>query len=199
MPFDRRSLLKTTAAAAGLVAVGCETPAPDPGDKSPEKKENPEKAPPPQRGAVHPEVLLAMTAVAERVLPSEGEGPGAKEAAVGTYLGRTLADPRMRGVLGMLNRAAKFLNRAAQVEHKTPKFALLAAAQQDEIIGKLAERQMRPDGFDGPTFVRVMVALSLEGYLGDPAHGGNKDRVAWSWLGYEPGVGGRVRTFGGAR
>jgi hypothetical protein len=45
---------------------------------------------------------------------------------------------------------------------------------------------MRPDGFAGPTFVRVALALTLEGFLGDPRHGGNKDGIGWRFVGHSP-------------
>ncbi|HEY1099925.1 MAG TPA: hypothetical protein VGF99_13405, partial [Myxococcota bacterium] len=35
-------------------------------------------------------------------------------------------------------------------------------------------------------FVRVVLALTLEGFLGDPRHGGNHDGVGWRFVGYAP-------------
>ena len=41
-------------------------------------------------------------------------------------------------------------------------------------------------------FYALLVVLTLEGYLGDPSYGGNKDRVGWALVGFgtsEPPVG----------
>ena len=39
----------------------------------------------------------------------------------------------------------------------------------------------------GTDFVRFLLILTLEGFLGDPSYGGNKGGVGWSFIGYGPG------------
>jgi gluconate 2-dehydrogenase gamma chain len=166
MAFDRRSLLVTGAALAA--AAACTDDAPKPA------------APPPPASA-----LDVLAAVAFRLLPSDDLGPGAKEAGVDAYLARALQDPRLGHVKPMLEKGAAFLDRAAREEKQQP-FVALDGAAQDDLVGRLANGKMRPNDFQGPLFVRFVLALTLEGFLGDPKHGGNKGEVAWKWLGFSP-------------
>ena len=59
----------------------------------------------------------------------------------------------------------------------------LADVDKDDLIKRLANNEVRPNGFSPQAFVRVMLALSLECFLGDPRHGGNKDEVGWKFVG----------------
>jgi gluconate 2-dehydrogenase gamma chain len=198
VPFDRRTLLKS-ASVVVLSPVACK-----------DEKTTEEKAAMPPAGASATEsatptttaaplaesVLLTLAAVAERILPSDESGPGAREANVGAYLAKTLVDPRMKNLVPLMNRASGFLVRYAQSEKKKTRFTELSDDEKDDVLNRLAENKMRPDGFSGQAFMQVMVALTLEGFLGDPRHGGNRDRVAWKWLGYDDAQG-RAAVFGG--
>jgi gluconate 2-dehydrogenase gamma chain len=198
MAFDRRSLLLGSAAiGAGAALEACKNP--EPVDKAPDKPAPVEDKPPSDdnlsgQGVSGP-VLEVLTAVCERVLPSDGTGPGAKEASVGYFLETTLPDPRLSHLLPLLKRGAGFLARASTAKFKQSRFAALSDERKDELLRGLVDKKLRPKGFDGPTFVRIMVALTLEGFLSDPKHGGNKDRVAWKWLKHDP-HGGRAVTWG---
>lgn len=197
MPFDRRTLLKSAGVAVAMAPLACKdeaVPEPRVGPPTPEAPSSSNAA---QKGLpLAAPVLQTLAAVAARILPSDDTGPGAREANVGAYLEKTLADPRMRNLVPIMNRASGFLVRYAQSEKKGQLFVELTDDEQDEILTKLAENQVRPDGFSGQAFMQVMVALTLEGFLGDPRHGGNKDRVAWNWLGYDD-MRGRAAVFGG--
>lgn len=181
--IDRRNLLRTGAVLGAAVALdGCRK---DADDKH-------ESAKPNERGASSTDATLpVLAAVAERILPSDGAGPGAVEANVAGFLEKALADPRLSHLKPLLQRGAAFLDEAARVESaKSPEpaagFTALPGDKRDNLLDRLANRKMRPNDFDGTAFVRIMVALTLEGFLGDPRHGGNKDRAAWQWLGFDP-------------
>ena len=128
------------------------------------------------------DVLPTLVAICERLLPSDDLGPGAREAGIDAYLRRALADPRMRAIKSMTQRGAVWVARAAKKEHGKW-FVELSAAQQDEIITRLVKGEEKPKGFTPVAFVRVLLALTLEGFLGDPRHGGNKDQVGWKFVG----------------
>lgn len=171
--IDRRNLLRTGAILGATLALdGCKS--------EPTQETNAAAAQP------RTDTLDVLAAVAERLLPSEGEGPGAKEANVRGFLEKALADARLMHLKPLLERGAAFLDEAARVEHKAAGFVAASNEQRDDLLSRLAERKMRPNGFDGPAFVRILLALTLEGFLGDPKHGGNRDRVAWQWLGFDP-------------
>lgn len=189
MPFDRRSaLLGGAALTAGAALEACT-------DKSKDKPASADKPPadlppPPKEenisgAGVSRPVLEVLVAVSERILPSEGDGPGAKDVNIGTFLEHTLADERLAHLLPLLKRGAGYLARASRAKFKQARFAALSDDKKDELLKGLAERKLRPKGFDGNAFVRIMVALTLEGYLGDPSHGGNHDQLAWKWLKFD--------------
>jgi len=191
LPFDRRTLLKSATVAVAAAPLACT-----------DDKKKIEDSPPPSTGAapagaaLAEPVLRTLEAVASRVLPSDELGPGAREANVGRALRTTLADPRMKNLVPLMNRASGFLVRYAQSEKKKADFVALSVEEQDEILNRLATNAARPDGFSGQAFMQVMVALTLEGFLGDPRHGGNKDKVAWKWLKYDDAQS-RAALFGG--
>lgn len=193
MPFDRRTLLKSATIAAAAAPLACKN------DPKAEHAIDP-KAPAPTTSAAGPAlaepVLRTLEAVAFRILPSDELGPGAREANVGDSLRKTLGDPRMKNLVPLMNRASGFLVRYAQSEKKKPDFVALTVEEQDDILTRLATNGARPDGFSGQAFMQVMVALTLEGFLGDPRHGGNKDKVAWAWLKYDDEAS-RAALFGG--
>ena len=182
MTFDRRSLLLGSAALATEVALGgCKEQS---SERTPSKNSTSRGQAPKQMSEA---AFATLVAVAERLIPSEGAGPGAKEAGVAQYFERAFADVQLAHVVPMLKRAAGFLNRAARSEYKSSHFAALSAEQMDAILTKLDAGRLHPRGFSGRQFLQVMMALTLEGYLGAPSHGGNTDQIAWRWLGFHEG------------
>ena len=73
------------------------------------------------------------------------------------------------------------MDRSARWYRKN-RFHELTALQQDAILRGL-ERDIRI----GLRWLRAMLVLTLEGFLCDPVHGGNRDEAAWRWLGHVPG------------
>jgi gluconate 2-dehydrogenase gamma chain len=78
---------------------------------------------------------------------------------------------------------------------KAGNFAALAPAQQDEVLDALSRGALGTKLPENPLF-RVLHGLTLEGFLADPHHGGNKDMIAWKAIGFtEPTL--RSRGNGG--
>jgi gluconate 2-dehydrogenase gamma chain len=139
------------------------------------------------------ELRLTLAAVASRILPSD-DGPGASEADCTEYVARQLEDPRMgknrqlvlRGLVELDNEAAR---RAAK------SYRALSASEQDEVLAFAARGQLKLGKVPSDAFVRALVVLVLEGFLGDPGYGGNRNRVGWQSIEYAAiHHGGRVRT-----
>ncbi|MBI1947101.1 MAG: gluconate 2-dehydrogenase subunit 3 family protein [Deltaproteobacteria bacterium] len=128
------------------------------------------------------DVMPTLVAVCERLVPSDDLGPGVKEAGIDTYLRKALADPRMKAIKSMTQRGAVWVARAAKKEHGKW-FVELDDAAKDALITRLVKGEVKPKGFTPLAFVRVLLALSLEAFLGDPRHGGNKDQVGWKFVG----------------
>lgn len=115
-----------------------------------------------------------LEAVCEQILPSDNL-PGAREAGVVNYIDRQLGGTLARfasmyreGLAGL--RAAKFMELSAEARTR-----LLEEAEAGRVSGVPAAT------------VRMVIDHTMQGFLSDPMHGGNKDRVGWKMLGYSAG------------
>ncbi len=179
--FDRRSLLLGGATLLGGGALISACPKePEQGTSSPTDAGAGDADGEGQMGL--DDVLPTLVAICERLLPSDESGPGAKEAGIDSYLRKALADPRMKAIKSMTQRGAVWVARAAKAEHGKW-FVELDDATKDAIITRLVKGEVKPKGFTPVAFVRILLALTLEAFLGDPRHGGNKDQVGWTFIG----------------
>lgn len=116
------------------------------------------------------EQAAVLDALCEQMLPSD-DLPGAREANVVRYIDRQLGTEHKRYVedyrsgLNAL-RAAGFLERSFEA-----RTTLLERAE----AGKVASVP--------PAFVRMVSDHTMQGFFGDPKHGGNQDSVSWKMLG----------------
>jgi gluconate 2-dehydrogenase gamma chain len=173
--LDRRTLLAGAVATVG-VGLACtrepSAPAPTP-------------APAPPADLATETFVPVLAALAARLIPSDDLGPGAADVDIAMFFRRVFADPRLSTVHPLLKRGCAFVMQLARSEMKQA-FTALEPAVQDEIIGRLVDNAVRPNGFSAPTFIRIVMALTLEGFLGDPRHGGNKDGLGWRAVGFSP-------------
>jgi hypothetical protein len=123
------------------------------------------------------EQAAMLSAIAERLIPSDDTGPGAAEAMAARYVLRALAaDYRehragyARGLTALDARARKQLGAG---------FAALAAEQQDALLAEL-------EGGDAESaaFFELVRRHVVEGMFGDPVWGGNAEQAGWKLLGY---------------
>jgi gluconate 2-dehydrogenase gamma chain len=116
-----------------------------------------------------------LDAIAARLIPSDGNGPGAIEARATRYidraLGGTLADSReaYRTGLADIDAAARASKGAA--------FVQLSAADQDAILMQM----------ESTPFFTLVRAHTIQGTFGDPFYGGNANFAGWDLIRY-PGV-----------
>ncbi len=185
--FDRRSVLIGGAGLLGgalALAEACTPKAPGHDDETSTggKPPKPGEGKNPEGEMTVAEVMPILSAICQVLVPSDVLGPGVKEAGIDAYLEKTLADPRMKAIKSIATRGAVFVGRAARKEHEKNYWELDDAGKND-IIKRLANNEVRPNGFPPQAFVRVMLALALECFLGDPRHGGNKDQIGWKFVG----------------
>ncbi len=64
--------------------------------------------------------------------------------------------------------------------HNLP-FAACPTSEQDSLL----KRWSGQGGTQSRRAMELLVQLCLEGFLGDPRHGGNRDRLGWSHLGLD--------------
>lgn len=159
-----------------------------------------------------------LTAVVEVMVPADDAGPGGVDAGVVTYLDRQLAGAWGNGARlylqgpwsegtpsqgyqlpltpGALFRAAlPELDRLAR-DSTGESFAKLEPGRRDEILRALLGGDMALATIPGKTFVSVLHAAVIEGYLADPAYGGNRAMAAWRMIGYPGARGAYVEDIG---
>jgi gluconate 2-dehydrogenase gamma chain len=128
-----------------------------------------------------------LEAVVERLIPSDGNGPGAREARVVHYIDRALG-----GALAS-SRPAYAAGLAALDHHSQSsrgrRFAQLSASDQDAVLTEVEAGSVPPGVFAGsPTqFFTMVLNHTRQGMFGDPYYGGNANFAGWELLGY-PGV-----------
>jgi gluconate 2-dehydrogenase gamma chain len=126
-----------------------------------------------------------LEAAVARIIPTDTNGPGAKEACAARYIERALGDylapfrERYAAGLGALDLAARGLRDTG--------FAQLSSDDQDTVLKSL-EKGTATEGVANPAeFFSLLRAHTIEGTFSDPYYGGNADFVGWDLIGY-PGV-----------
>ena len=122
-----------------------------------------------------------VSAIAVQFVPADND-PGAKEAGVVFFIdgilvgrfGKFFKDCYERG-LGMVDELSS--KRFGQ------NFVALDHDQQITILKALESGEGAGD--EGCNFFSLILRHTMEGYYGDPEHGGNRDNVSWKMIGFE--------------
>lgn len=151
-----------------------------------------------------------ITAAVARLIPHDETGPGAVEAGVVTFLDRQLAGDyggagrwymlgpwrsgtasqgyQTRLTPAQLYRAAiKAIDAYLQSSDLKKRFSELTAEQQDQVLTRLENDELRLPNVNGRAFFELLLENTIEGYFCDPIHGGNRDMAAWRMIGF-PGA-----------
>lgn len=144
--------------------------------------------PPPVREAL--EVLTAaevetLEVICDCLIPSDENGPGAREARAAHYIDSALAGPDTDDLEAFRIGLAAIEDYARNVRGKP--FAQLIRDRQDSIL--LALQQNKLDGFmpSAAGFFNLLRNHTINGTFCDPYYGGNRDFVGWDMIRY-PGV-----------
>ncbi len=198
---SRRSFLKGSAAGVALSALATSASA--------EKAEAPVSLEDYKREFLNDAEWAFVMAATARLIPSEGDGPGAIEAHVPVFIDRQLAgdygsaeDWYMEGPhdasaspqLGWqtpLTPAEVYRQAIPAFDAWCSKthgdvFAGLEASQQDEALTALqnGDVELQPEVRD---FFSILLANTKEGYFADPMYGGNHGMQSWVYIGF-PGA-----------
>ena len=134
--------------------------------------------------ALESDVLEAMVA---RIIPTDANGAGAREARAARYidraLGGALASSRPLYSVGLA--AVDELARSSRGQA----FTALSPDAQDVVLSNVESGSV-PGFADAAAFFALVRAHTLQGTFCDPYYGGNAALVGWDLIGY-PGV----RTF----
>jgi gluconate 2-dehydrogenase gamma chain len=126
-----------------------------------------------------------LEAIVERLIPSDANGPGAKEARAAHYIDRALigalASSRNAYASGL-----EALDRYARSSRGKP-FLALSPTDQDSVL--IDCETGGATGFTGSSaqFFAMVLNHTRQGTFGDPYYGGNANFVGWDLINY-PGV-----------
>jgi len=135
-----------------------------------------------------------LAAVCDQIIPPD-QDPGAAWAGVVNYIDRQLCGPFQslqetyrRGIAG-IDESSRLLYSKA--------FADLEAQKQQEVLHHL-ENGQAPGAIwqqsSSSEFFSLMIDHTMQGYYGDPRHGGNREGASWKMLGLPyPPIRGRLR------
>ena len=151
-----------------------------------------------------------MLAAVSRLIPAEGPGPGGIEAGVPEFIDRQMELPYGHGsffylkgpfhpdspaTLGYQLRytpreiyraGIEDANAAARAAHSM-EFARLDAVRQDQFLESMEKGTLEFPTVPAAALFGQLLENVREGYFSDPIHGGNRDMVAWRWIGF-PGA-----------
>jgi gluconate 2-dehydrogenase gamma chain len=143
-----------------------------------------------------------VEAVTARIVPSEPDGLGAREARVAVYIDRAVAG-YFRDLQGLYRQAVQSLNTRCRAAHGAA-FADLPPETQDAVLagleskGKAQTVAGNPAGNEGfpeldvgetlmSRFFAIVRDHTIQGMFCDPMYGGNRDFVGWKMIGF-PGA-----------
>ncbi len=131
--------------------------------------------------------FATLEAICARLIPSDENGPGAKEARAAYYIDRALggALASYRDDYSMSLAAVNVHARLKQPSAKT--FADLNIEQQDTVLGELEQNVELGFIPSSSAFFNLVRGHTLQGTFCDPVYGGNANMVGWDLIGY-PGV-----------
>lgn len=124
--------------------------------------------------------FATVAAACERILPRD-EDPGAQDANVPAYIDRSLQTPELKQMKEDFLQGLGALERRSRSMFKKG-FAEASPAQQEELLTLFKDSDK---GTGEAHFYELLLVLTLEGFLGDPSYGGNKDRVGWRLVGFD--------------
>lgn len=152
----------------------------------------------------------AMEAIADRIIPSDPETPGGKDAGCAVFIDRQLKGPygssRRLYRLGPFIQGTKEqgpqseltpgdlyrkglagLNKHCTSMHSGKSFAELGPTEQDDVLRKIEAGEIKFEDVDAQGFFSALLKDVPEGFFSDPIHGGNRDMVGWKMIGF-PGI-----------
>ncbi len=126
-----------------------------------------------------------LGAVCDRLLPGKpGVLPTASEAGVGDFVVRELEAPMFSKVKPFVAAGLGHLTAEAEKAKGKP-FAELAPADQDELLRRFQTGDVAVPDFSAARWFELVLTFALEGWLGPPSHGANKDGKTWDALGIQ--------------
>jgi gluconate 2-dehydrogenase gamma chain len=133
-----------------------------------------------------------LAAVCDQLIPPDGD-PGGDWARVVNFIDLQLCGPYCH-LQKTYRHGLACLDHSSQAQFAKP-FASLTSDQQILFLRAMETKRLSPEGWKeiAPAdFFELFLNHSMQGYYGDPRHGGNRDHVSWKMVGLSyPPVRGR--------
>lgn len=126
-----------------------------------------------------------LEAICARIIPTDANGPGAREARAAHYIDRALggalasSKPAYTAGLAALERYSQ--------SSRGGSFPSLSARDQDSLLIDVETGSATGFPTSSAAFFNLVRTHTLQGTFGDPFYGGNANFVGWDLIGY-PGV-----------
>lgn len=124
-----------------------------------------------------------LAAISDQIIPAD-QDPGASWAGVVNYIDRQLCGP-FQNLQDAYRSGLAAVNQSSQLAYGK-KFIDLDSHQQTELLQRF-ERERSPGAvwqrITSSDFFSMLIDHTMQGYYGDPRHGGNRDAVSWKMLG----------------
>jgi gluconate 2-dehydrogenase gamma chain len=135
-----------------------------------------------------------LAAACDRIIPPD-QDPGASWAAVVNFIDRQLCghfeylrDSYRLGIAAMNNSSRQLYGH---------EFAILESTKQVELLSRMEHGQAPREAWQGIScteFFSMLVDHTMQGFYGDPRHGGNRGRASWKMVGLSyPPIRGRLQ------
>ncbi|HTE42753.1 MAG TPA: gluconate 2-dehydrogenase subunit 3 family protein [Steroidobacteraceae bacterium] len=126
-----------------------------------------------------------LGAILDRLIPTDANGPGARDVGVLQYIDGALGDA-LKASRSAYSAGLTALDRYARASRGQP-FLQLSATDQDSVL--IDCETGGATGFTGSSgqFFGMVLNHTRQGMFGDPHYGGNENFVGWDLIAY-PGV-----------
>jgi gluconate 2-dehydrogenase gamma chain len=136
----------------------------------------------------------AIAAICDQLIPPD-QDPGADWAQVVNYIDIQLCGP-FREAQDLYRDGLGYTDTTARAWFEKP-FAELDGKQQAEILSAIEHGTVSKDIWetaDSRQFFETVLSHCMQGFYGDPRHGGNRARASWKMVGLSyPQVRGRLK------
>ena len=134
-----------------------------------------------------------LAAICDQIIPPD-EHPGAAWAGVVNYIDRQLCGP-LRHLRNSYRTGIAAVDKSSRVLYGA-NFAVLAETKQVELL-RLMEQGRAPSEawqqISSVGFFGLLVDQTMQGFYGDPRHGGNREGISWKMMGIPyPPIRGRL-------
>lgn len=126
-----------------------------------------------------------LEAICARIIPTDANGPGAREAKAARYIGRALGGA-LKDSLAAYRAGLAAFDAYCRSSRRAP---FLQLSEADQISALIDVELGAATGFTGSSgqFFAMVRTHTLQGTFGDPFYGGNANYVGWDLIGY-PGI-----------